>query len=341
MVTIGNTVVDLNKFDSSIVSLEGMNDGIFWSRHLLKTSSAGLDYGSLDVQVHHVSLKIPSKFYSSGSLELGFKQSMVGSIEKESGGVDSFKITAYYASCENRSPGTATINAGASVTRWTNDMLSCPSSSVWVECFSDPTNNANTYPRTAHIRYEESYSGYICTQEACAGCIGSITMDAVTAVNGGATIFDFSSDDFIFTGFGIEAVGSFSSLQISPPLNEEIGVGNTAVANSISHAEFCLVSIHNARNLAAEIDSEETEIEPEALLSDYTGEGKQSCWSSFAFFSKDKSTCFRDLGFIEAGWTTSLEPSVHPYSFDIYQSYSDCNSGSGEVIASLTGMSKF
>lgn len=330
---IGDAEVDLKEFDGTLTKLEGLSDGIFWSRKQLKTTGL-LAYGSSGVAVHKVSLNIPNKHFSSGTLRVAISQTMVDGIETESGGVDSFRINAYFADCEDGQLGTATkpevtVNSGASKTLWTDGILSCPDDTIWLECFGDPTTNAKHYPRTAHVRYEESYGGYICTQDVCQDCIGSITIDSVTKLEDGATLFDFSSDDFIFTAFGIEAGGGFSSSVLMPPLNEKLGIGNSAEVNSVSHAEFCLKQIGGQRQLSSLPSNE--------LLAKRSSEA--SCYSAFAYFSQDKSTCFRDLGFDKAdsGWSNGVfEASTIPYSFDLYADAEHCSPGRSRFLGSLS-----
>lgn len=330
---LGDAEVNLKEFDGTIMKLEGLSDGVFWSRKQLRTTEV-LAYGSAGVAVHKVSLNIPNKHFSSGTLRVAISQAMVGGIETESGGVDSFRISAYFADCEDGQVGTSTkpevtVHSGASKTLWTDGILSCPDDTIWLECFGDPTTNAKHYPRTAHVRYEESYGGYICTQDVCKDCIGSITMDSVTKLEDGATLFDFSSDDFVFTAFGIEAGGGFSSSVLMPPLNEKLGVGNSAELNSVSHAEFCLKQTGGQRQLSSLSES--------GLQAEQSGSA--TCYSAFAYFSQDKSTCFRDLGFVEgdSGWSNGVfEASTIPYSFDLYADAENCIPGRSRFLGSLS-----
>jgi len=341
VVVVGDTTVDLKEFDSSLVKLEGLNDGIFWSRHRSKTSDA-IMYGSNTVLVHKVVMNVPNKYFNSGALTIEFMYNMIHNIETESGGIDSFRISAYFTDCVDGQLGTATrpevtVHAGAATTMWSDGMLTCADDNIWLECFGDPTTNANSYPRTAQVRFEESYDGYICTQGICDDCIGSITVNAVTKLEDGATLFDFSSDDFIFAGFGIEAGGGFSSVELAPPLNENIGIGNIAEENGVSHAEFCLIPMRGTRKLEAAV----TELEKIAMMQNESTEpssSSESCFSAFAYFSKEKSTCFHDLGFEDSsGWSNGLfEPSSIPYSFDIYDSVDNCEVGGGALLGTLT-----
>jgi hypothetical protein len=333
-IMIGDTKLDMKEFDASIRKLEGLYGGIFWSRHRLATAGK-LTYGSSTVLVHKVTLNVPSKFFSSGVLKVEFLQTMIQPIETESGGVDSFKITAYFANCEDGEAAAlaVTVLSGAANTLWSDGDMTCPGGSIKLECFGDPTTNANTYPRTAHVRYDESYGGHVCTQDICTDCLGSITVDSVTQLEDGATLFDISSDDFIFTAFGIEAGGGFSSLELQPPLNENLGVGNVAEVNKVSHTEFCLAPIRgDQRKLLLGTKDPETTTDV-TTLDTATG-----CHSAFAYFSQDKSICFKDLGFdADCGWSNGLfVPSTIPYSFDFYAGPENCKVGRGEHLGSLT-----
>jgi hypothetical protein len=331
-VMIGDTKLDMKEFDASISKLEGLYKGIFWSRHRLATSG-NLKYGSSAVLVHKVMLNVPSKVFSSGLLNVGFLHTMLQPIETESGGIDSFKITAYFAQCDEAAELAVTVLSGAANTLWSDGEMLCPGGSIRLECFGDPTTNAKTFPRTAHVRYDESYGGHVCTQDVCADCLGSITVDSVTQLEDGATLFDISSDDFVFTAFGVEAGGSFSSLELQPPLNQNLGVGNVAEANKVSHAEFCLAPIHDGQRkllLGAK--------DPETTVNVTKQDKAPGCHSAFAYFSKDKSICFKDLGFdADFGWSSGLfVPSTIPYSFDVYADAENCNVGQGELLGSLT-----
>lgn len=314
-VRIGSTTLDFKEFDSSLTKLEGLDDGIFWSRHRTRTSEP-IIYGSNFVLVHKVLLSIPNRYYhTTGLLNIAFMHDMIHSLEIESGGIDSFVIKAYFADCidgklERAAEPEVSIHSGAASTLWSNGELSCSGdSNIRLECFGDPTTNANTYPRTARIRFEESFNGYVCTQGDCDDCIGSITVDAVATLEDGATLFDFSSDDFVFAGFGIETGSGISSLQLTPPLNEAAGVGNIAETNSVSHTEWCLspISHQNTRKL------DETEASVNATVTEYKIE-EEECASGFAY-SEEHSIPFTEFGFEDSvGWTSRFKSSNEPYT---------------------------
>lgn len=214
-------------------------------------------YGSSSVRVHKVTLNVPNKYFASGSLPVEFTHNMIHTIETESGGIDSFRISAYFADCQDGQLATATkpevtVYSGAATTMWMDGMLSCTENNVWLECFGDPTANAQSYPRTAQVFFSESYDGYVCTQDVCDDCIGSITVNKVTKLEDGATFFDLSSDDFIFASFGIEAGGGFSRAELAPPMNEAIGIGNRQETSAVSHLQMCLSILGNTRKLEAE-----------------------------------------------------------------------------------------
>lgn len=142
VLSIDGVKLGLKEFDEP--SSEGLDNGIFWSRNNVRTTGV-LAYGSSAVSVHKVSLYIPKTHFSSGTLKVAFSQTMVDGLEAESGGIDSFRISAYFADCEDGQLGTATepdltVNSGASKTLWSDGILSCPDDNIWLECFGDPTD---------------------------------------------------------------------------------------------------------------------------------------------------------------------------------------------------------